>query len=167
VAEKYNRKFEIAVNLKPPCSYDAAPSHIKALLEDIVAEIPEYGPDDRQEVFFTTIKNIKKNTALKINSVIGTRGFPAAFVDLGFLQHALLEIIMRGDNGKDTALAIQCFLSRAIQRLIKLQFNIKPKEKVFDVKLISEDDYGVYKYDFFLVLPDSYFKTNVNKKEKI
>ena len=105
--------------------------------------------DDRQSAFFGTLDNLKKE--MDYPNVISMGGFPAAHINIGWLQDRSYEAVQAFalDHGAHlVSIIIYQIIERCIQRLKKLDVEYNTESELIDVKFVTKDDHGYYSYTF-------------------
>lgn len=108
---------------------------------------PELEGDPRQALFGKALDQILEEEDGEEVAIIGLVGFPAASVNVGWLQQRLVEYWWRDrpepeDAIRDVQMAVSCVVQRAKQ----VQVGLTPTH--IDVLLVTKDDHGWYEYRF-------------------
>ena len=117
-------------------------------------DIPVFGPDPRQG-FFYGVTGVLTENADKVLDVIQTSaGFPASYVNLGWLAEAIENQIMMGNITCERD--INDLLCECVQRL-KSMWHRKSHEyrgNTYDtIQIKTKDDRGWYVYEFTIRVP--------------
>jgi len=110
--------------------------------------------DRRQIAFLGAVQKIIEEEQPDEIAVNYTRGFPASYVDLGFLQECMGKLQKLNLLNKEI---IELLIVSLVCRVKSL--NIKETETHWYVEFTTEDDYGYYDYRF------SYYKESDLGKE--
>ena len=111
--------------------------------------IPIFGPDDRQGFFYRAVSNIRDQMEDDVSIIPTSTGFPAAYVDLGWLQETISNLCASGRI--ETLDDVREFVYSAIQRCK----SVKADEvdgvmglRYFRITAVTKDDKGYYDYTF-------------------
>jgi len=110
-------------------------------------DIPQYGPDERQAKFFAKITKMrKKNPKADIHPVNIDQGFYASYVNLGWLQDRLTELVKGGKipNKKTMKKVIHLCLQRVTS------FDIEDRETSWSIRIMTQDDFGTYGFSLMV-----------------
>lgn len=112
---------------------------LKKLPDDLAEFIPTYGPDPRQESFFRS----EHDDVVFANT---REGFPAANVNLGFLQWMAVIAHIKGMSERDALKAVVGF---GVQRVETITVSPhKGRKSTYDVRFTAYDDFGRSSYLF-------------------
>lgn len=125
-----------------------------AYVDSVVKDCPFFAPDDRQAGFYHAMEAMKDS--LKDCKVISMRGFPASYVNMGWLksraEQAAKELLVKhGDHY--VARVVELVIDRCVQRLRFLSVFPNSEANLIDVRFRAADDEGYYEYGFLVVLP--------------
>lgn len=125
-------------------------------IANLVADCPTFPPDLRQEFFFSSMDEMRKNPDWKDLEVIPMGGFRASAVDLGWLKDRAIRIVVDklDDHGPHGVAHLVCMmLRRCVQRLKGEMVGADTDRNTIEVLFETKDDEGHYEYRFAIPLP--------------
>lgn len=132
---------------------------VARLVAGLVRDCPAYPPDPRQEHFYKALDSLRKDPSWKEKSVISMNGFPASWVDLGYLK-AKAELArarhLRGRSAEFLGAVAEAIVSSCVQRVKFVEAEVRSargRTRALRVSFVAKDDHGYYRYAFEIKLP--------------
>lgn len=140
---------------------------------ELTKDCPFFAPDERQKGLFTCLDAIRKRRDMGKVAVIPMQGFPAAWVNLGWLQlkaDTAQKELLDKHGMSYVAKVVELIVVESVQRVkfikaVPAQKTTRQKEiRQIDVKFRTKDDDGYYSYEFYVNLPD--LKRSIKRAKK-
>lgn len=124
-------------------------------LSELLADLPVYAPDERQEGFFKAIDQVREQFVEVVP--ISMRGFPASCVDMGYIKSKMTQAARDHMPVHGPFCVVQlltAILYSAVQRLKMATVYPDGARLAFEVLFMTQDDHGHYEYRFAVPFPD-------------
>lgn len=147
--------------MKPERRAQGVRSRRKAarLAAGLVRDCPAYAPDPRQECFYKALDSFRNDPRLKTRHIISMNGFPASWVNLGYLKgkaELARARYLRGRTVWFLAEVVKAIVSASVQRLKSIEADVRDAgagRRWLHVSFVAKDDCGYYTYAFEIGLP--------------